>query len=42
MVKDGVYKFDKNTTDIYNLQVITCANAIRYLEIGGNKDDSIK
>lgn len=41
LVEDGLYKLDKNATD-YNLAVITCANAIRHLEIGGDKDDSTK
>lgn len=42
MANDALYKLNKNTTDVYDLTVITCANAIRYLEIGGDKDDSIK
>lgn len=39
-VKDGLYKISKNSDDIYDLTAITDANVIRYLEIGGDKDDS--
>lgn len=39
-VKDGLYKMSKNSDDIYDLTAITDANVIRYLEIGGDKDDS--
>jgi len=42
MVKDGVYKLDNNTSDINDSTVIVRANAIRYLEIGGEKNDSFK
>lgn len=41
-VRDGLYKNAKNGDENYDLSVIVYANAIRYLEIGGSKDDSIK
>lgn len=42
MVKDGVYKLDNHTSDVNDTTVIVRANAIRYLEVGGEKDDSFK
>ena len=42
MVKDGVYKLDNHTSDVNDTTVIVRANAIRYLEVGGEEDDSFK